>query len=63
MLLLLIGTLSKIILTQILEAFYLFSDARVEVKPYNTTRLDLIFHTEGFFLILVFLISLHLHRY
>lgn len=61
MLLLLIGTLLKMILTQILEAFYLFSDARVEVKPYITARLDLIFHTEGFFLILVFLISLHSH--
>lgn len=49
MLLLIIDIFFKIILIQTLEAFYLFSDARVKVKPYNTTSLDLIFQTEGLF--------------
>lgn len=54
-----IGILLNMIMIQILEAFYDFNDAHVKVKPYNTINLNLIFHTEGLLLILVFLISLH----
>jgi len=47
------------ILIHILEAFYDFCDADVRVKPYDNINLNFIFHTEGFLLILMFLISLH----